>query len=48
MREEANIKLVELVGEHPIVYDWTNGGSSRKGKNLSSVIKHRERIESVR
>jgi hypothetical protein len=33
VREEANIKLVELVGEHPIVYDWTNADSSKKGKN---------------
>jgi hypothetical protein len=32
MREEANIKLVELVGEHPIVYEWTNASSSREGK----------------
>ena len=31
MRKEANIKLVDLVGEHTIVYDWANAGS-RKGK----------------
>jgi hypothetical protein len=37
VRDEANIKLVKLVGEHPIVYDWTNAGSSRKGEKSDLV-----------
>jgi hypothetical protein len=32
MSEEANMKLVELVWEHPILYDWKDPGYSRKEK----------------
>ena len=32
MGEEANIKLVQLVWEHPILYDWKDPGYSRKEK----------------
>jgi hypothetical protein len=31
MGEEANIKLVGLVQEHFILYDWKDPGYSRKG-----------------
>jgi hypothetical protein len=30
MSEEANVKLVELVGEHPILYDWTDPRYSKR------------------
>jgi hypothetical protein len=33
MSEEANIKLVELVGKHSILYDWKDTGFTRKEKN---------------
>jgi hypothetical protein len=33
MREEANIKLVELAGKHSILYDWKDPGCTRKEKN---------------
>ena len=32
MSEEANIKLVELVGKHSILYDWKDPGYTRKEK----------------
>ena len=32
MSEEANMKLVELVWEHPVLYDWKDAGYSRKKK----------------
>jgi hypothetical protein len=32
MYEGANIKLVQLVAEYPIFYDWRSSGYSRKEK----------------
>jgi hypothetical protein len=33
MSEEANIKLVGLVGKHSILYNWKDPGCTRKKKN---------------
>jgi hypothetical protein len=32
MSEEANIKLVELVGKHSILYDWKDPGWYKNGE----------------
>jgi len=32
MSEEANIKLVELVGKHSILYDWKDPGWYKEGE----------------
>jgi hypothetical protein len=44
MSEQTKVKLVALVGEHTILYDWKDPGYTRKG-NIDLVGgKHRESL----